>query len=203
MLTGIQRRRRRPAGCMAALGTSALGALGVIARSWGSDVCGDLLLSLCWRTWGRGRQLGAGRWVAGAGNTCQAGSFPSLVPQMAEPNGPTEQIPWSHGWQTGTGWARPGGAGGGGSPERRTLRPPGRSGWGGPGLPEAGSGHPLDPRAPHLGHWGSQALQAPGLCLQTRRGVCPSARGRGQGPGPACQRSPKLERVSHGPLGTL
>ena len=88
---------------MVTLGTSVPGALGRGApRSWGSDVCGDLLLSLRWHPRGRGRRPGAGRWVAGAGNTCQAGSPPSLVPWMAEPNGPTEQIPWSRGWQTGT-----------------------------------------------------------------------------------------------------
>ena len=47
---------------MAALGTSAPGALGRGApRSWGSDICGDLPLSLCRRTRGRGRQLGAGK----------------------------------------------------------------------------------------------------------------------------------------------
>lgn len=112
---------RTEAGCLATLGSSAPGALGRTAPwNWGSDVCGDL----CWHPRGRVRWLGAGPWVAGAGNTCQAGSPPRLVPRLAEPNRPTEQIPWSRGWQPGTGRAQTGGAGGGGSPERRTLRPP-------------------------------------------------------------------------------
>lgn len=194
MLTGIQKEEEETAGCMAALGTSALGALG--ERS--STELGLRCLRrpaaqplLAHPGEGGSWELAAG-WL-GQGTPVRPGPHQPGAPEwQRSPTGPQSRLTWSHGWQTGTGRARPGGAGGGGSPERRTLRPRGGSGWGwsGPSWGGIATGRRSEPC---LGHWGSQALQGALECLQTRRGVCPSARGRGQGTGALrAQRSPKL-----------
>lgn len=147
-------------------------------------------------------ELAAG-WL-GRGTPVRPGAPPAWCPRWQSPTGPQSRYPGAMG-----GKLAPGGHDLEGLEEAAVPRgglcvPRGGAGGGGPGLPEAGSPPGADPRAPHLGHWGSQALRgALGLCLQTRRGVCPSARGGARGPGPCVPAFPEAERVSHGPLGTL